>query len=57
MRFLRWTLILLFVLVSLPVLALVGVLAWANTESGQLRLAALASAQVPGLAIEGLHGP
>ena len=57
MRFLRWALILLFVLVSLPVLALVGVLAWANTEGGQARLAALASAQVPGLAIEGLHGP
>jgi translocation and assembly module TamB len=56
-RFLRWTLLLLFVLVSLPVLALVGVLAWANTESGQARLAALASAQVPGLTIGGLHGP
>ncbi len=57
MRWLRWTLLLLFVLVSLPVLALVGVLAWANTEGGQARLAALAAAQVPGLTIEGLHGP
>jgi translocation and assembly module TamB len=57
MRLLRWTLLLLFVLVSLPVLALVGVLAWANTESGQARLAALAASQVPGLTIEGLHGP
>ena len=57
MRWLRWTLLLLFVLISLPVLALVGVLAWANTEGGQARLAALAASQVPGLTIEGLHGP
>jgi translocation and assembly module TamB len=57
MRWLRRTLLLLFVLVSLPVLALVGVLAWANTESGLARLAALAASQVPGLTIEGLHGP
>jgi translocation and assembly module TamB len=57
MRWLRRVLLLLFVLACLPVLALVGVIAWANTEGGQARLAALASAQVPGLAIEGLHGP
>ena len=57
MRWLRRSLLLLLALVSLPVLALVGVIAWANTEGGLSRLAALASSQVPGLAIEGLHGP
>ncbi len=57
MRLLRWALLLLLALVGLPALALVGVIAWANTGSGQARLAALASAQVPGLTIEGLHGP
>ncbi|GAA0587278.1 translocation/assembly module TamB domain-containing protein [Craurococcus roseus] len=56
-RVLRWALILVFLAVALPVAALVGALVWANTEAGQARLAALASAQVPGLAIEGLHGP
>ena len=57
MRWLRWALALLLVLLTLPVLAVVGLLAWANTEGGQARLAALASAQVPGLTIEGLRGP
>ena len=51
MRWLRWALALLLVLLTLPVLAVVGLLAWANTEGGQARLAALASAQVPGLTI------
>ncbi|MBD0270667.1 MAG: hypothetical protein ICV73_01945, partial [Acetobacteraceae bacterium] len=56
-RLLRWALVLVFLAVALPVAALVGAMVWANTEAGQARLAALASAQVPGLAIEGLHGP
>ncbi|MBD0271274.1 MAG: hypothetical protein ICV73_05030, partial [Acetobacteraceae bacterium] len=57
MRWLRRALLLLLALAGLPVLALLGVVVWTNTESGQARLAALASAQVPGLRIEGLHGP
>ena len=57
MRWLRRALFLLLALLALPVLAVVGVLAWANTESGLSRLAALASSQVPGLTIEGLRNP
>ncbi len=56
-RLLRWFLLLLLLVVALPVVALVGAIVWTNTEAGQARLAALASAQVPGLSIEGLHGP
>ena len=56
-RLLRWALILVSLAVALPVAAVVGALVWANTEAGQARLAALASSQVPGLSIEGLHGP
>ena len=57
MRWLRRALFLLFALLALPVLAVIGVLVWANTEGGLSRLAALASSQVPGLTIEGLRGP
>jgi hypothetical protein len=53
---LRRALFLLLALTALPVLAVAGVLAWANTEGGLAALAALASAQVPG-SIEGLRGP
>jgi translocation and assembly module TamB len=56
-RLLRWLLLLLLVLVALPVLVLVGALTYANSAGGQARLAALAMDQVPGLSIEGLHGP
>ncbi|MDQ1078703.1 translocation/assembly module TamB domain-containing protein [Pseudoroseomonas cervicalis] len=56
-RVLRWGLGLLAFLILLPVLLLGGVLAAANTAPGQKLIADLAQRFVPGLTIEGLHGP
>ncbi|PWC30509.1 translocation/assembly module TamB domain-containing protein [Teichococcus aestuarii] len=56
-RVLRWALGLLAILILLPVLLLGGVLVGANTAPGQRLLADLAQRFVPGLTIEGLHGP
>jgi translocation and assembly module TamB len=56
-RWLRWAAGLLLALVLLPVLVVGGGLLWANSEGGRARIAALVSAQVPGLVLEGLQGP
>ncbi|MBL6079269.1 translocation/assembly module TamB domain-containing protein [Belnapia sp. T18] len=57
MRWLKWLLGALALLILLPVLAVIGALAWINTESGSAFLARQAEGFVPGLHIEGLHGP
>lgn len=57
MRWLRWLLGGLAVLVLLPVLLVGGALVWANTEGGRDFLQRQAAAQLPGLSIEGLRGP
>ncbi|MCQ4162510.1 hypothetical protein NON00_21605, partial [Roseomonas sp. GC11] len=60
-RLRRWALRLLVLLVLLPVLLLVLlpglVLGGANTAPGQRLIAGLATHFVPGLTLEGLHGP
>ena len=55
-RILRWGGIALLALLLLPVLAVVGVLIFANVGPGQDMIARLASRSVPGLEIEGLRG-
>ncbi|MBL6456940.1 translocation/assembly module TamB domain-containing protein [Belnapia sp. T6] len=57
MRWLRWLLGALALLILLPVLVLAGALAWVNTEGGREFLARQAMGFVPGLRIEGLRGP
>ncbi len=57
LRWLRWLGGALLALVLLPVAALGGALLYANSEGGRARIAALVSAQVPGLTLQGLEGP
>jgi translocation and assembly module TamB len=56
-RLLRWALVLVAILILLPVLLVGGALLAANTAPGQRAIAGLATRFVPGLSIEGLHGP
>lgn len=56
-RVLRWLLVIVLILVLLPPLLLGGALLAANTAPGQRMIADLAHRFVPGLTIEGLHGP
>jgi translocation and assembly module TamB len=57
MRWLRFLLGGLALLILLPAVAVIGALAWVNTESGSAFLARQAEGFVPGLKIEGLRGP
>ena len=57
MRWVKWGLGALGVLIALPVLVIAGALAWVDTEGGREFLQRQAAAQVPGLRIEGLRGP
>ena len=57
MRWVKWLLGALALLILLPVLAVVGGLAWINTEGGSAFLARQAEGFVPGLKIDGLRGP
>ncbi|MFC3124736.1 translocation/assembly module TamB domain-containing protein [Pseudoroseomonas globiformis] len=56
-RFLKWAGIALAVLILLPVLLIAGIVIGVNTGPGQRLLASTAERFVPGLSIEGLHGP
>lgn len=56
-RLLRWLLIILLVLVLLPPLLIGGALLAANTGPGQRMITSLAERFVPGLTLQGLHGP
>ncbi|WP_043336021.1 translocation/assembly module TamB domain-containing protein [Belnapia moabensis] len=57
MRWLKWLLGTLALLILLPVVAIIGALAWINTEGGSAFLARQAEGFVPGLHIQGLRGP
>lgn len=57
MRWLKWLLGAVALLILLPVVAVIGALAWVNTEGGGAFLARQAEGFVPGLRIEGLRGP
>ncbi|MCP6711052.1 hypothetical protein NL489_27265, partial [Klebsiella pneumoniae] len=54
---LKWLLGTLALLILLPVIAVIGALAWINTEGGSAFLARQAEGFVPGLHIQGLRGP
>jgi translocation and assembly module TamB len=56
MRWLTWLLGALALLILLPVIAVIGALAWVNTEGGSAFLARQAEGFVPGLRIAGLRG-
>ncbi|MCI0752830.1 translocation/assembly module TamB domain-containing protein [Teichococcus vastitatis] len=56
-RVLKWAGITLAVLILLPVLLVTAVLIGVNTGPGQRLLASTAERFVPGLTLEGLHGP
>ncbi|MBE9604927.1 translocation/assembly module TamB domain-containing protein [Acetobacteraceae bacterium H6797] len=57
----RWILgILAFLVIGVPVLlvlVVIGAFTWANSSSGQAKLAGMAGEYVPGLKVEGLSGP
>ncbi|WP_043364552.1 translocation/assembly module TamB domain-containing protein [Belnapia sp. F-4-1] len=57
MRWLKWLLGALALLILLPAVAVIGALAWINTEGGSAFLARQAEGFVPGLHVEGLRGP
>ncbi|ONG47338.1 hypothetical protein BKE38_23945 [Pseudoroseomonas deserti] len=56
-RLLRWAGYTLALIVILPLLLIGGVLLGANTAPGQRMITDLAQRFVPGLTLEGLHGP
>ncbi len=56
-RWFRRMLLVVLAVLALPLLAVAGALAWANTEGGRASLARLVANQVPGLSIEDLRGP
>jgi translocation and assembly module TamB len=57
MRWIKWLLGALAVLILLPVLLVGGALVWVNTEGGREFLQRQAATQVPELSITGLRGP